>query len=96
MSDYTWQFTLDRLREIRADHRAAMLGKQEIERLVDHYIADYMRGCICAHCSCDMSKQKAHERCSNGGLCVSIEEFDQRKVRDMMQALSLPNNGCMT
>ena len=88
MNEYGWEFTLDRLAEIRADHHAAMLGKQETERLVDHYLADYKRGITCSHCSCDMSKQKIHERCSNGGLCVSIEEFDERTERDRKMAIT--------
>ena len=62
---------------------------EECQRLQNNY----KRGITCAHCSCDMSKKKPHERCSNGGLCVSIEEFDQRKVRDMQQSLKQPNNG---
>jgi hypothetical protein len=51
------------------------------------------RETTCAHCGSDMATQKSHERCSNGGLCVSIKEFDERKVLDMMQSLSQPNNG---
>ena len=88
MTEYAWEFTLERLKEIKKDHHEAMLGRQEIERLVDSYIADYMRGVICAHCSCDMSKKKLHENCSNGGLCVSIEEFDERKERDRKLAIT--------
>lgn len=44
------------------------------------------KGITCAHCSCDMSKQKLHERCSNDGLCVSIEEFDDAKLNILLAA----------
>jgi hypothetical protein len=82
----SWEFTLERLAEIKSSPREAMIGRQEAERLVDFYLSDYKRGRTCSHCSCDMSQQKPHERCSNGGLCVSIEEFEERKIRDLVIA----------
>jgi hypothetical protein len=51
------------------------------------------RDTTCAHCSCDMSKQKMHERCSHGGLCESITDYDQRTLSAMKQSLAHPFNG---
>lgn len=44
------------------------------------------RQTTCSHCSGDMSKQKAHETCSNGSLCESIEDYDQRKHKALREA----------
>jgi hypothetical protein len=51
------------------------------------------RDTTCAHCSCDMSKQKMHERCSHGGLCESITDYDKRTLSAMKQSLAQPFNG---
>jgi hypothetical protein len=40
-----------------------------------------------------MSKQKMHERCSHGGLCESITDYDQRTLSAMKQSLAHPFNG---
>jgi hypothetical protein len=47
----------------------------------------------CAHCSGDMNRNL---NCSNGGSCESIEDFDKRKVRELQESISQPNNGFIT
>ena len=55
--------------------------RKELRERQERVVENNRREQTCSHCSCDMSKQRPHETCSNGGLCVSINEFDRRLLR---------------
>ena len=49
---------------------------------------------ICAHCSQPMDNNRQDDRCSNGGLHVSIEEFEQLKGCDASDCASFVGEPC--
>ncbi len=46
---------------------------------------------ICSHCSRDM-RQKPHETCSTGGLCISIAELNERRLHATQREGELTND----
>jgi hypothetical protein len=46
---------------------------------------------ICSHCSRDM-RQKPQETCSNGGLCISIAELNERRLHATQREGELTND----
>ena len=49
----------------------------------------------CSHCARDM-RRNPHETCSNGGICFSISELNEKRIHDLSEMLSQPNNGFLS